>query len=940
MTLSSAALGTATPPLIRSRSLDNIVRAVDLELRSVSNRESSGSVPCQMPYVTGTHERTACGRAMSSAYDVIEEAHKKASGDKADAMKRSLEILHPDSAERFGNTLQVHWTILGTLHEALVNRAIQFPDDPVPKAMLPKVVASITELAVKAGRCKGIADGTYHGDSKTLKLADAVIAAKKLVTECATKMGGEALLCNIAEAILPKPMKDSIAERLPHLVDVFDKPGSSTDTQQILHKNMMDGLARTLRIHIENGGSESYINAILHLLKLPEYVVQGEQGKAGDTPVQDDAPFDPLRQARELNGNGAPIAISHVPVTVKNGQSQQPHPPLDLKDLRNLLNDQFQRGYALGDANGYQRAIQEQLTRSEARADRLEKELERLRAWVNGTGLTRNPNDPTLDKASSSVHSLDLESLDLLNIRPPRQTEVAQRTRQLDTDDKQKDIRTDQRSSLLLDRGDGNGNDGTRRAPPGAEDQTDGRSSPPTQPTNPKRPPAGDQLDLSRSDRNLQQKSDDSTQRTLRQMQLNRSSESDKSKDPKLGESGNTTGDSVYKELQHYFKEFGHGDRWLPADPFRPDGPRHLMSRRGQAVPFGQADRTHSPADFIDYRNARAVNAGKPFVAPYSGARLPEGEAAPAELDRLLEEFRGNLKPSHVLESRNMAPAPRSRDATPTPVSPLQQAFKTFRDRNTAAPVAEGKVPTGGRSDSAVALTSSFEQDRGDELVEVSDLQIVVERISKASPLMLPPRDWLRPEALRSGGVERTRSVSVSSDDSSDGYEYGSRIISDSKVSKARQPHRDRDPRAAAIDTLRASSSLFRDLGISPVVSTLTRSETLATRQGEEASVLRRAALEGAKVSGGQVSRQQSVEDVLSDLDEKWGLVDENVDSGNESPTPLIESPSESPLEAIWKSGIADRPEFANVRASLSKNTLEALRQAQVESDSKQQGAA
>lgn len=936
MTHPTGAVATATPtPIIGRKALDEIIKRIDI--RSMSNRETPGSVPCQLPYVTGTHERTACGRAMSSACDVIAKAHQKASGDKADAMKKSLDILHPDSAERFGNTLQVHWTILGTLHEALLKRASQFPDDPVPKSMLPKVEASIIELAVKAGQCKGIADGTYHGDSKSLKLADAVIAAKKLVTECATKMGGEALLCNIAESILPTPMKDSIAERLPHLVDVFDKPGSVPDTKQLLHKNMMDGLARTLRIHIENGGSESYINAILHLLKLPEYVVQGEQGKAGDTSVQDDAPFDPLRQARDLNGNGAPIAINHAPVTVKTGQSQQPHPSLDLKDLRNLLSDSFQQGYALGDSNGYQRAIQEQLTRSEARADRLEKELERLRAWVNGAGITRNPNDPKLDTASSSTHSLDLESLDLLNIRPPRQTEVAERARQLDTDDKQKNIRTDQRSSQLLQRGSGNGNDGARRAPSGSEDQTDGSSSSPKQPSDPKRPHGGDQLDLTRSDRNLRQKVDDSSPRLLRQIELNHSFTSDKSEDPQSQGFGNTPGDSVYRELQHYFKEFGHGDRWLPVDPFRPEGQRHLMARRGQSVPFGQHDRTHSPADFVDYRNARAVNAGKPFVPPYSGARLPTGVAAKKELDRLLEQFPGTLKPSQVLESRNIAAAPRSRDVTPKPVSPLEQAFRTFRGRNATVPAMKTQAAEGRGVAPAFALNPSFEQDRGDELFEVSVPQIMAERISDTSPLMLSPSDRLQLGGLRSGEMERTRSVSVSSDDSSDGYEYGARLIRDSRVSNARQSHRDHDARVAAVDELSKKSSLFRDLGITSAVFSAEGVESPSAQQLEDASVLRREAVDGAKVSGGQVSRQQSTDDVLTAIDTKWGIGNGDADSGNESPTPRIESRSPSPLEAIWKTGIADRPEFAKVRAALSKDTLDVLRKAQAASVPKKQ---
>ncbi|WP_367346633.1 hypothetical protein [Stenotrophomonas bentonitica] len=914
-----------TTPIIDRKTLDEIVKRVDL--RSMSNRESPRSVPCQMPYVTGTHERTACGRAMSSAYDVIAEAHQKASGAKADAMKKSLDILHPSSAERFGNTLQVHWTILGTLHEALLKRASQFPDDPVPKAMLPKVVASITELAVKAGQCKGIADGTYHGDSKTLKLADAVIAAKKLVTECAKKMGGEALLCNIAEAILPKPMKDSIAERLPHLVDVFDKPGSSTDTQQILHRNMMDGLARTLRIHIENGGSESYINAILHLLKLPEYVVQGEQGKAGDKPMKDDAPFDPLRQARDLNGNGAPIAINHAPVTVKTGQSQQPHPSLDLKDLRNLLSDQFKQGYALGDANGYQRAIQEQLTRSEARADRLEKELERLRAWVNGAGLTRNPNESKLETASSSTHSLDLESLDLLDIRPPRQTEVAQRTHQRDTDDKQKNIRTDQRSSLLLERGSGNGNDGTRRAPPGSEDQTDGRSSPPKQPSDPTQPPGGDQLDLTRSDRNLQQKGDDDLPRVKSDTDTNTSSRIKLDRTTRFNGTGTPgTTDDVDREWLNYLAALDIAPAGTPEDPYQPVGPRSLFNSSEAAAT--RPNRTLSAVDLKQYLAARKLK-----VAQGEAGRndrpgnvdfrpKPASDAIPrsAELNRLARLLSGQQWLGRdELRIEPLAPRVTSTPVPSPPLSPVSDASRQAAVLDSLNKVSDTEHP---------------ESDRDDEGIEVSEARIMA---PETPPLMVAPTEWLNARGLAFGDRERSRSVSVSSDDSSDGYEYGARLIKDSRVSTPRQSHRDRDARAAAVDRLSATSSLFRDLGITSAAFAGDGPESPSAQQLQDASVLRREAVDGAKVSGGQVSRQQSADDVLKTLDTKWGIGNGDVDSGNESPTPLIESRSESPLEAIWKTGIADRPEFASVRATLSKNTLEVLRQAQAASVPKKQ---
>lgn len=925
MTHPTGAVATATPtPIIGRKALDEIIKRIDI--RSMSNRETPGSVPCQLPYVTGTHERTACGRAMSSACDVIAKAHQKASGDKADAMKKSLDILHPDSAERFGNTLQVHWTILGTLHEALLKRASQFPDDPVPKSMLPKVEASIIELAVKAGQCKGIADGTYHGDSKSLKLADAVIAAKKLVTECATKMGGEALLCNIAESILPTPMKDSIAERLPHLVDVFDKPGSVPDTKQLLHKNMMDGLARTLRIHIENGGSESYINAILHLLKLPEYVVQGEQGKAGDTSVQDDAPFDPLRQARDLNGNGAPIAINHAPVTVKTGQSQQPHPSLDLKDLRNLLSDSFQQGYALGDSNGYQRAIQEQLTRSEARADRLEKELERLRAWVNGAGITRNPNDPKLDTASSSTHSLDLESLDLLNIRPPRQTEVAERTPQRDTDDKQKNIRTDQRSSHLLQRGSGNGNDGARRAPYGSEDQTDGSSSA-KQPSDPKRSPGDHQLDLTRSYLDVQQNRDDDQQRIKRDTDIDTSTRTKFEKANRFigsGVPGNT--DHVDREWLNYLAAHEIAPAGTPEDPYQPAGPRSLFNSSEAAAT--RPNRTLSAADLKKYLAARNLkvaqgDAGRNDRAGNVDFRpKPVSDTIPrsAELDRLGRLLSGQQWLGRdELRIEPLAPGVTSTPPRSLPLSPVSDASRHAAVHESLNKVSDAEHP---------------ESDRDDEGIEVSETRLMV---PEAPPLMTSPTEWLNARGLSSGDRGRPRSASVSSDDSSDGYEYGARLIKDSRVSNARQLHRENDARVAAVDRLSKTSSLFRDLGITSAALAGDGPESPSAQQLEEASVLRREAVDGAKVSGGQVSRQQSTDDVLAALDTKWGIGNGDVDSGNESPTPRIESRSPSPLEAIWKTGIADRPEFAKVRASLSNGTLETLRRAQAASVPKQQ---
>lgn len=911
----SAAVRPASNPVLRAMLSRMVLNDV---------RNGAGPARCRMTHTRGTHERMAYADAMSVSRSVMEAGKAALSSDDQVSIGRGINLLGTKSAEQVGPVLVEYLTTFGAVRAAIVELLQEGVETERLAPLLKKVDKNLVTIGIRMGECKGVPDAARN--ERTGRVCDAVEAGKHLMVKCAGIVGSEELLRGVAQSILPNSILQSLTERQPHLVEAFKEPEGAQRLLDVIVSTAAHKLEAGLISHIGTGGAESFSGAVLDLLKTAEYIVPGQKGQAGESPADPADVNAPARPdlPRNFADAGAPVNYTnvHTPVKVVNElgdlvKFMERDRSLPLNEVRNLVKDAHRIGQRLG-------ATQERLRSQSDLIAKLLEDNARLRNIVGRTEFESRGTDPRNDldghklreyQATISTQSIDLGSLDSLGTPSPRRVHVAERKQQGSNDSTQKIIRQDDRSENLLERGSGNGNGGTRRAPPGSEDQTDGSSSS-KQPSDPKRPPGGDQLDLTRSDRS-------------------------KFKDPQSQGSGNITGDTVYKELQHYFKEFGHGDGSLPVDPFRPEGPRRLMSRRGQPVPFGQPDRTHSPADFVEYRNARAVNANKPFVAPYSGLRLEPGVTAKKELDRLLEQFPGSLKPSDVLASRSMAPAPRSRAATPTPMSPLEQAFNTFRNRNVMPAAVEGQVLARRNLAHAIPLTPSFEQDRGDELVEVSAPQIVVERISEVSPPMLPPRDWLKPEGQRSGGMERTRSVSVSSDDSSDGYEYGSRIISDSKVSKARQPHRDRDPRVAAIDTLRANSSLFRDLGISPVVSTLTRSETLATRQAEEASVLRRAALEGAKVSGGQVSRQQSVEDVLSDLDEKWGLVDENVDSGNESPTPLIESRSESPLAAIWKSGIADRPEFASVRATLSKNTLDVLRNANAANvPKKQQGAA
>ncbi|WP_315387225.1 hypothetical protein [uncultured Stenotrophomonas sp.] len=802
MTNQTAAVGSvARPPIIGRKALDEILRRVDL--RAVSNRESPVSARCQMPYVGGTHERSACERAISSAYDVIANAHGKMAGDKADAMKKSLEILHPSSAERFGNTLQVHWTILGTLHEALQKRASVAPDDPVPKAMLPKVEASIIELAVKAGQCKGIADGTYHGDSKSLKLSNAIIAAKKLVTECATKMGGESLLCNIAEAILPAPMKDSIAERLPHLVDVFDKPGSVSDNGQILHKNMMDGLARTLRIHIENGGSESYINAILHLLKLPEYVVQGAQGKAGeptDAPAQDDAPVDPLRLARDLNGNGAPIAINHAPVTVKTGQSQQP-PAFTLTEIRNLVDSAFDRGYALAESKGLLRATQEQLARSEARADRLQRQLDRLQAWVAESDARRVVSGSNTDSVehertiSSSVRSMTLESeprvlnIDaesragvgsdlthsqhMLSDGEPRQLDLVQRGGQLDADGRDKDIRQDERSDQLLERGGRNGDGGVRRAPPGSEDQTDGRTldvKTGTQSALPKNDASGT---LEALPRNRQARLGDADPRGERRTDSLMTSRHDGS----AASGAPAQEDALVGEFERYLQTFGIEQRPLPRDVHQPVGPRNLKQVDADGGTSGPgANRTLLPSDLVGYRDARALLSGVPFIPVSTGKVAKPLPASPkGEFARFVDQLGiGKVNPTHVMEKNGRGSVPPATLVIRGPVSELERAFEGHRSRK-MNPLLQPVPPAAPRhSPASVPVRESVR-------TEASDF--VRKPAAALSPLTVLARSVPWPPASAPTTVARNRSDSLASISSSGSRADSLRekILSDSR---------------------------------------------------------------------------------------------------------------------------------------------------------------
>lgn len=377
-----------------------------LSLKDVRNAPSFSR--CQLGRTPGIHEQTSHGDAIGYAHDVMKEAMQTASGKDAKALGRTLELLSYSTNDNLGPVLLVHLTAIGAVREGVAALLRESPGDEKLATHLKQLDDAIVKTGIKAGKCElAEPDAVYLAQYPTTeKVCDAVAAGKKVMTHCAAKIGGPALLAGIAQAVLPQAMMDSLAERLPERADTFLKTEGVPEWSEVLQAQAAWHLNKVLKSQLESGGTEDLQSAVIQLLKTPEYILRSQRGGEGDDSDglrRPDMPADAPAWVKQGVKDGAPI-LYNVVNCGGNSQSSGSHRcGAQLEQIRNLLNDAREDSYERG-------RLTEIVRFQEHHIDRLERELQAERER-NGPGevRARKLQNERLNNASVGTGPLDEE---------------------------------------------------------------------------------------------------------------------------------------------------------------------------------------------------------------------------------------------------------------------------------------------------------------------------------------------------------------------------------------------------------------------------------------------------------------------------------------------------------------------------------------------------
>ncbi len=670
----------------RNRTLPNLEGAIG-KMRFNEVKNVPCSVRCQLPYTKGDHERTSHADAKGVAVKVMMDGLKGASNSDAAALNRTISLLGPQRADKVGHILEMNLTALGATRASVALLQQEAGFSPRLDRLLAKLDVSILQIGIAAGNCKGVPEAVIT-DKKSERLSDAVEVGKDLMVQCVNELGGQQLLSGIARSVLPGAMMDSIAARLPHLVERFVNAEGAPDLMQALQTEAATKLDGVLRRQMETGGADAITSAILNLLKAPEYVKQGDPGRAGstpDVPVRTNNPQSPAELLR--GGPGTPLLYNsnHAPVTIKNDGSHTFSPT----DIRNLVDESFDRGYALGLSHGEIKELRaDNAALRKQNTDLMEllrKVNERLNLFAKGPDLVRVSGASSEDEVDIAVQqrntappSGDDNPYAKLDPDSPRVPLVPDQARQqVLLDQTSLDHNSyKQRSDQHLNTG---GNGGGGAITPPHKGDADSRT----------RLGGTQQLDQrQRTEQNLHQQRNEGPNRTS-------------------GTAG-AGGGIDYLELRHYLQAAGFEERTLPADPYEPSSPRNAEPNAVRA------------SDVKQYVKERNENAGTPFVPLMTGKQRPAETAPPGRFNELIQAFgRENIFPSLVAGAENTQRRSGSAPAPSPEKTDLQKGMEAFFRNNQSKSLEHPQrdpVPDSARSAHIPALSLSSRASSGRDL--------------------------------------------------------------------------------------------------------------------------------------------------------------------------------------------------------------------------------
>ncbi len=852
--------------------------------------------PCQMSRVTGVHRQNAHSRAVSVCYSIMDRARAGLSGRDLVAMDRTLELLGRKTTEHFGNLLQMHLTAAGALHAGVSMRLAETPDDAALIRCRRNLEDSIIAMGIKAGRCKTVPDGGYHGDSRSAKLTDAMAVAKQRMLECAGTIPMAGLLEDVAAAILPGPLMDSIRERQenPHL---FAKGEGGADVMQVLQKKMCDDLEKILQAHVDSGGVEHLMVSILDLLKLPEYVVEGDPGRAGTPePPRDrsDLPRDLQRVIHDRNGHGGCTNINHSPTNIdfsEFGKALE-RAQLPLQELFNLFDRSRADAYELGRLTEIVRHQDQRIDKQDQYIDKLERMLnesqQRYETFANGAGGARVPRGTqarpdVLDQGTSTSDLLPKNEpappvpprgVNAGNgngvVRADQETETKQRN-QLD-----KRNQFDQSTGSVRNSQNGEGAQHLRRNVDSQGNQKDTRtlgnqSNQNEQADRQIRNASGNQLspdgrldDIAHPDAQQQRghqlqgrdETDHTNSRLQRQQRLGSTQQrlegqrdeqnrrlQDRNDGNRLGNAhAPFVADGPYQEYRHYLSSLKIDVGPLEPDPFAPTSERtYQADRPWDPVNGFSSMRQIMPSDVKEYVKERGENAGTPFVPFMKGKVRPVPVQEDTELQKAFDAF--------FKKSRLISPDPRN--AAAPSVQQSQQGGAAFHARS---PQVEAVKPPAPRM---------FMSRREEEL--------------------------LAPALVRSSVAEGRRAAELRSLQDSAGAGRAPQVplIPNGQLAETSRP-----ARVSAIPALARSVTLPSDNFRNSLLRG--RSDSVFSNASSTVYPLTLEAIRGSRIPGATLSRQDSFdgaleaerddESIIVAADTKWHVSD-GVDSGNGSPT-------------------------------------------------------
>lgn len=661
----------ASAPIAPQRSnqfdLGRAVRKVPLD--TVGNSPRTNSAQSQMARVIGVHHRSAHSNAISVSYDIMAAARDKLSRSEQKAMDRTLTLLGPETTEHFGNLLLMHLTALGAMHASLATRIDPDSPDPVVMRCMKKIEKSLIEIGIKAGRCTTVPDGGYHGDSSSDKLTDAMKVARQRMLECAKDESVASLLERVASAILPGPLMASIEERQRD-PGRFLSNDRSADPMEVLQKQMCDDLEKIVQTHIDSGGAEHLIVAILDILKLPEYVLQGDPGRTGEQPGATGRDAPPQLPQWALDDRRAPIAYNNVRINNDFADLvrhlNKPAPPLNHVnnvDLDRLIEEMRRDAYTVGNRDAQiehltrrNEKLEKRNEKLEERSSRLERQYDqllekflnqtdRLNVWSNGPGVSRVPdlvpkpkgvdNGNDIQRQDAAVQTDPDVTRDHRDSRPLRNASTPTlppegTLRRLD-DQRVPDRGRAQQTPLRADgNGDGGPRNNTRAPDPDLDTSRQNRSNTALL------PPDGVLRDLNRNQQNDQRRAeqrvhgngngnggprnprqDDSRNRLGGTQQLDQRQRNEQNRQVQQNKGPNRPGgtdDSApgYPEYTAFLQAAGYQERTEPRDEHEPP------------TRYREDPNVVKPSEVMDYVRQRSANAGTPYL-------LGKGKVAPAD---------------------------------------------------------------------------------------------------------------------------------------------------------------------------------------------------------------------------------------------------------------------------------------------------------------------